>query len=75
MNNTQHPETALSIAPHPDVHLLEPAAVAQVPLLVCRGSSKTPIVLEAVWNCGVTVATDETQNEGACPSTFAKGQM
>jgi hypothetical protein len=34
---------------------------------VGRGASKTPIVLEAVWNSGVTVAADETQNEGGAP--------
>ncbi len=30
-------------------------------------ASKTPIVLEAVWNRGVTVAADETRNEGGAP--------
>ncbi len=52
--------------PHPDVHLVEPAAVAPVPLRVGRGASKTLIVLEAVWNRGqrgVTVVADETLNE------------
>ncbi len=39
---------APAVAPHPDVHLVEPAAVAPVPLRVGRGASKTPIVLEAM---------------------------
>ncbi len=43
------------------------AAVAPVPLRVGGGTSKTLIVLEAVWNRGVTVASDETQNEGGQP--------
>ena len=62
-----HPGAAPAVAPHPDVHLVEPAAVSPVPLRVGRGASKTPIVLEAVWNRGVTVAADETQNEGGSP--------
>ncbi len=70
-----HPGVAPAVAPHPDVHLVEPAAVAPVPLRVGGGTSKTLIVLEAVWNRGVTVAVNETRNEGARPSTFATGQM
>jgi hypothetical protein len=58
---------ALAVVPHPDVHLVEPAADAPVPLRVGGGSSKTPMVLEAVWNRGVTVATDEARNEGSAP--------
>jgi hypothetical protein len=54
-------------APHPNVHLVEPAAVAPVPLRVGRGVSNTPIVLEAVWDSGVTVAADEARNEGGVP--------
>jgi hypothetical protein len=38
-----------------------------VPLRVGRGASKTPIVLEAVWNRGVTVAADEARYEGGAP--------
>ncbi len=44
------PGAAPAIAPHPDVHLVQPTAVAPVPLRVGGGASKTPIVLEAVWN-------------------------
>jgi hypothetical protein len=44
---------APAVAPHPDVHLVEPAAVAPVQLRVGGGVSKTLIVLEAVWDCGV----------------------
>jgi hypothetical protein len=61
------PWAAPAIVPHPDVHLVEPAAVALIPLCVCRGASKTPIVIEAVLNCRVTVAADETLNEGEAP--------
>ena len=62
-----HPGVAPAVAPHPDVHLVQSAAVAPVPLRVGGGASKTPIVLEAVWNRGVTVAADETRNEGGAP--------
>ncbi len=51
-----HPRAAPAVAPHPDVHLVEPAAIAPIPLRVGGGASKTPIVLEAVRNHGVTVA-------------------
>ncbi len=51
----------------PDVHLVEPAAVAPVPLRVGRGVSNTPTVLEAVWDSGLTVATDEARDEGGAP--------
>ncbi len=50
LRDRHHPGTAPAVAPHPDVDLTEPAAVAQVPLHV--------IVLEAVWNHGATVAAD-----------------
>ncbi len=70
-----HPGAAPAVVPDPDVHLVEPAATAPVPLRVGRGAFKTPIVVEAVWNRGVTVAADETQNEGGRPSTFATEQM
>ncbi len=58
---------APAVAPYPDVHIVEPDAVAPVTLRVGRGAFKTPIVLEAVWNRGVTVAADETRNEGGAP--------
>jgi hypothetical protein len=58
---------APAVAPHPDIHLIEPAAVAPVLLRVSSGASKMPIVLEAVWNGGLTVAADETLNEGVAP--------
>jgi hypothetical protein len=51
----------------PDVHLVKPAAVAPVQLRVGRGTSKTQSVLEAVWNHGVTVASNETRNEVGAP--------
>ncbi len=59
--NGHHPGAAPAVAPHPDVHLVKPDAVALVPLRVGRGASKTPIVLEVVWNSAVTVAADETR--------------
>ena len=77
LSNRHHPGEAPAVAPHPDVHLVEPAAVAPVPLRVGRGVSNTPIVLEAVWDSWVTVAADEARNEGpgARPSTLVTGQM
>ena len=54
-------------APHPDVPIVVPAAVAPVPLRVGRNVSNTTIVLEAVWDSGVTVATDEARDEGGAP--------
>ncbi len=70
-----HPGAAPAIAPHPDVHLIEPAAVSPVPLRVCGGTFKTPIVLEAVWNSEVTVAADEARNEGGrAPARSRQGR-
>ncbi len=66
-------EAAPAVAPHPDVHLVEPQAAAIAPFLlhVGRGATKTPIVLEPVWNRGATVAADETWNEGGAPQHMA----
>jgi hypothetical protein len=74
LGNRNHPGpgVALTVAPHPDVHLVELVVVTPVPLRVSGGVSKTPIVLEAVWDSGVTVAADEARNEGAHPTTFAR---
>ncbi len=47
--------------PHGVYRLVEPAAVAPVQLRVGGGVSKTQIVLEAVWDRGVTVAADEAR--------------
>ncbi len=63
LRDGHHPSAAPAVAPHPDVHLVEPATVAPVALCICRGISKAWIVPEAVWNCRVTVATDEARNE------------
>ena len=75
LSDGHHPGAAPAVAPHPDVHLVEPAAVAPVPLRVGRGASKALIVLEPMRNRGVTVASYEAWNEGSSPSTFATGQM
>ncbi len=48
LSDRHHAGAAPAVAPHPDVHLVEPAAVAPVPLRVGGGVSKTLIVLEAV---------------------------
>ncbi len=55
LRDRHHAGAAPAVAPHPDVHLVtvEPAAVAPAPLRVGGGVSKTPIVLEAVWDRGV----------------------
>ncbi len=63
LSNGHHPGAPPAAAPHPDVYLVEPAAVVPVPLRVGGGAAKKPIVLEAVWNSWVTVASNETQNE------------
>ena len=47
LRDRHHAGAAPAVAPHPDVHLVEPAAVAPVPLRVGGGVSKTTIVLEA----------------------------
>jgi hypothetical protein len=67
LSDRHHPGAAApAVAPHPDVHLVEPAAVAPVPL--CAGRvSNTPIALEAVWDSGLTVAADEARNKGSAP--------
>ncbi len=40
--NGHYPGVAPAVEPHPDVYLVEPAAVAPVPLRVGRGASKDP---------------------------------
>jgi hypothetical protein len=55
-SNRHHLGAAPAVVPHPDVHLVEPDAVAPVQLRVGRSMSNTPTVLEAVWDSGVTVA-------------------
>ena len=72
LSDRHHAGAAPAVAPHSDVHLVKPAAVAPVPLRVGGGVSKAPIVLEAMWDRGVQVAADEARNEGG---TFATGQM
>ena len=67
LRDRHHAGAAPAVAPHPDVHLVEPAAVAPVPLRVGGGVSKTTIVLEAVWDRGVTVAADAARNERGAP--------
>ncbi len=67
LSDRHHPGAAPAVAPHPDVHLVEPAAVAPVPLRVGGGVSNTPIVLEAVWDSGMTVAADEALDKGSAP--------
>ncbi len=65
---------APTAVPHLDIHLVEPAAFVLpvlAPLSVGGGASKTPVVLEAVWNSGVTVAADETRNEGGAPQNVS----
>jgi hypothetical protein len=67
LGDRHHAGAAPAVAPHPDVHLIEPAAIAPVLLHVGEGVSKKLIVLEAVWDRGVPVAADEAQNEGGVP--------
>ncbi len=69
LGDRHHPGAAPAVAPHPDVHLVEPAAVAPVPLRIGRGVSNTPtrIVLGAVWDSGVIVAANEARNEAGVP--------
>ncbi len=45
LGDGRHPGAAPAVPPHPDVHLVQPAAVAPIPLRVGGGASKTPIVL------------------------------
>ena len=67
LSDGHHPGAAPAVAPHPDVDLVEPAAVAPVPLRVGGGASKALIVLKAMWNRGVTIAANEARNEGSSP--------
>jgi hypothetical protein len=41
LSDRHHAGAAPAVAPHPDIHLVEPAAVAPVPLRVGGGVSKT----------------------------------
>ena len=54
LGDRHHAGATPAVAPHPDIYLVEPAAVAPVPLRVGGGAFKTPIVLEAVgsWSNG-----------------------
>ncbi len=47
LGDVHHPGAAPAVAPHPDVHLVEPAALAPIPLRVGGGASKMQIVLES----------------------------
>ncbi len=73
LRDGHHPSAAPAVAPHPDVHLVEPAAVASVALCICSGTSKAWTVPEAVWNCRVTVAANEARNEGGAPKYVGHG--
>ncbi len=75
LGDRHHPGAAPAVAPHSDVHLVEPAAVqvAPIPLRVGRSVYNTPIVLEVVWDGGVTIAADEARNEGRPPQHVASG--
>ncbi len=64
LGDRHHPGAAPAVAPHPDIHLVELAAVAPVPQRVGGGVSNTPIVLGAVWDSGLTVTADEARSEG-----------
>ncbi len=75
LGDRHYPGAAPALAPRPDVHLVDPAFVVPVPLRVGGGVSNTPIVLEAVWDRGVTVAADKALNQGGAPRTLATGQM
>ncbi len=67
LGDGHHPGAALTVEPHPDVRLIEPAAGAPIPLCVCGGTSKMLVVFEPVLNCGLTVAANETLNVGGAP--------
>ncbi len=54
---------------HPELHLMEPDAVAPVPLHISGGSSKTLILIEAVWNCGWLLPPMKHGMRGALLST------
>jgi hypothetical protein len=71
LGDRHHP----AVAPHPDVHLVEPATFAPVPLHVGGCVSNTPIVLEAVWDSAVTVAADEARNEGEAGQARVAGRV
>jgi hypothetical protein len=43
LGDRHHPWAAPAVAPHPDVHLVEPAAVASVPLPGTGGSPSRPV--------------------------------
>jgi hypothetical protein len=62
LGNRHHPGAAQTVTPHINLLLVEPAAIAPVPLRVGGGVSNTLIVLVAVWDSGVIVAADEAQN-------------
>jgi hypothetical protein len=58
LGDRQHPGVAPAVAPDPEVHLVNPVAVAPAPLRVGGGVSNTLIVLEAVWDSTVTLPSE-----------------
>ena len=70
-----YPGAAQANAPHPDVHLLDPAVVVSVPLHVGGSASKTLIVFMLCGVVGGLLPLMKHGMRGARPSTFATGQM
>jgi hypothetical protein len=66
------PGAAPSVSPYPVVHLLEsaqftPSRCIIITMHIIRCVAKTRIVLEGVWNHGVTVAADDARDKGYSP--------
>ena len=59
------PGLAPSVAPQPEIHLVESAAVAAILLGIGRRCTKESAVLEFVRNSWMGVAVDEAGDEGA----------
>jgi hypothetical protein len=56
-----------AVAPHPNILLIASSAVSPTSLRVGRGSSKTQLILEAMLNRGMAVASNEARNKRCMP--------
>ncbi len=58
------PALAPPVAPHPEIHLVQSAAVPAILLGICKCRPIDSAVLEFVWNNLMRVAVDEAGDEG-----------
>ena len=78
LSDGHHPSAAPAVAPHPDIHLVQPATVAPMPLSRCVSAEASPSRGSFLKRCGIVgwlLPPMKHGMRGARPSTFATGQM